>query len=205
MTIPYPMPDPVTEDTDGNIVPVRNIIPRRGMNSQGRQYPDGPLEPPPGWVSVGADFAKGVCESRPVPSEFWPDSAGEFLHNMYGGSEPEPGPPYVHTFRPPEPEYDDEGNQIWHEPDPAFTLKVVPNEYMRPGQVGMISAGRAPDGKMQVSAAVLADGQIRHRTFTAEDLEVLRISPGPAASSLPDSPYRSEVMQDEPTRCWSGP
>jgi hypothetical protein len=33
----------------------------------------------------------------------WPDSAGEFVHNMLGGSDPAPGPPYVHTIVPPEP------------------------------------------------------------------------------------------------------
>lgn len=32
----------------------------------------------------------------------WPDSAGEFVHNMLGG-DPAPGPPYVHTIVPPEP------------------------------------------------------------------------------------------------------
>lgn len=35
---------------------------------------------------------------------------------------------------------------------------------------------------------------------------VLRLlNPGPASSSLPDDPYRQEAVQDEPTRCWSGP
>ncbi|HEV2452529.1 MAG TPA: hypothetical protein VGS62_11465 [Streptosporangiaceae bacterium] len=28
---------------------------------------------------------------------------GEILHNLLGGIEPEPGPPYVHTFKSPEP------------------------------------------------------------------------------------------------------
>ena len=55
-------------------------------------------------------------------SEMWPDGAGEILHNMLGGSNPQPGPPWTHTIVPPEPEYDDEGNEIWREPDPAHTL-----------------------------------------------------------------------------------
>ena len=71
----------------------------------------------------------------------WPDSAGAFLHNMLGGTEPEPGPPYTHTIVPPEPIGEDEdGNPLYPEPGPAMTL-------------------------------------------------------------TDDSPYRAEVIQDEPTRC----
>lgn len=45
------------------------------MTSRGRQYPSGPLEPPPGW----------------------PEAAAAFLADMLGGA-PEPGPPYTHTL-----------------------------------------------------------------------------------------------------------
>lgn len=38
--IPYPMPDAFTEDAGGNIVPVRNILPRHTV--RGRFYENGP-------------------------------------------------------------------------------------------------------------------------------------------------------------------
>ena len=42
---------------------------------------------------------------------------------MLGGTEPEPGPPYTHTIVPPEPIGEDEdGNPLYPEPGPAFTL-----------------------------------------------------------------------------------
>ena len=68
--------------------------------SYGRQYPDGPLEPPPGW----------------------PEGAGEFMRNMLGGQQ-EPGPPWTHTLVPPEPTgQDEDGNPLYPEPGPAMTL-----------------------------------------------------------------------------------
>ena len=36
-------------------------------------------------------------------NDMWPEAAGEFLQNLLGGAESEPGPPYVHTLVPPEP------------------------------------------------------------------------------------------------------
>lgn len=55
-------------------------------------------------------------------SEMWPEAVGGFLHNMLGG-EPETGPPYTHTFVAPEPIGEDEdGNPVYPEPGPAFTL-----------------------------------------------------------------------------------
>ena len=81
------------------------------MTSQGRQYPDGPPA-----ASRDVNFA---------PVEV-PDGFGEMLSSLLGAPDPRQGPPYVHTFRPPEPEYDDEGNEIWHEPGPAFTLVKRP-------------------------------------------------------------------------------
>ena len=68
---------------------------------RGRQYPDGPLEAPPGW----------------------PQAAGGFLQNMLGADGLEPGPPYVHTYWPPEPDHDEDGNEIWPEPGPAITIE----------------------------------------------------------------------------------
>jgi hypothetical protein len=49
------------------------------------------------------------------------DAMGHFLAGLLAPVS-EPGPPYTHTLVPPEPEYDDEGNEVWREPDPAFTL-----------------------------------------------------------------------------------
>jgi hypothetical protein len=81
----------------------------------GRQYPDGPLEAPAGWA-LPDDWPE--CSLN-----FWPEAAGAFLASLYGDPEPEPGPPYVHTIVPPEPIGEDEdGNLIYLEPGPAFTL-----------------------------------------------------------------------------------
>ena len=58
----------------------------------------------------------------------FPDGAGElgeFLSNMLGGT-PEPGPPYVHTLTAPEPEYDDDGNEIYVPRPPTYTLTEIP-------------------------------------------------------------------------------
>lgn len=53
-------------------------------------------------------------------------SFGQFLHNMLGGPEPAPGPPYTHTLVPPEPEYDDAGNEVWQPEPPTYTLTETP-------------------------------------------------------------------------------
>jgi hypothetical protein len=56
-------------------------------------------------------------------SGMWPDGAGEFMFSLFGDpAAVADGPPWTHTFRPPEPEYDEEGNEIWREPDPTHTL-----------------------------------------------------------------------------------
>ena len=46
------------------------------------------------------------------------------MFNLFGDpAVMEAGPPYVHTFRPPEPiGYDDDGNPIHPEPRPTHTL-----------------------------------------------------------------------------------
>ena len=103
------------------------------MTSQGRQHPDGPLEPPPGWFADGADFAAGLAAgvqqspSRELEQAFAGIyrnliAAGEFMTALLGAPE-QPGPPYVHTFVPPEPiGQDEDGNDIYPPPGPAWTL-----------------------------------------------------------------------------------
>ncbi len=59
-------------------------------------------------------------------TDMWPEAAGEILANLLGDPEPRPGGPYVHTLKLPEPEYDDEGNEIWRMPDPPYTLVERP-------------------------------------------------------------------------------
>src|ERR1700677_713962 len=61
------------------------------VTDSGRQYPDGPLEAPPGWA---------LLDDWPECSlSFWPEAAWAFL---FGDPEPSPGPPYTHTFVPPQ-------------------------------------------------------------------------------------------------------
>ena len=90
------------------------------MSNTGRQYPDGPLEP-------GMVYSPLAGRTRPdvlaaVESWAWP-ALGEVMHSILGGSDREPGPPYTHTIVPPEPIGEDEdGNLLYPEPGPAFTL-----------------------------------------------------------------------------------
>lgn len=79
---------------------------------RGRQYPDGPLEPEPGMLYSPLDADAFALETL-----------GQVMASMFGATEPEPGPPYIHTFVLPEPEYDGEGNEILRKPDPSFTLE----------------------------------------------------------------------------------
>lgn len=55
------------------------------------------------------------------------DAMGSFLSNMLGAQQ-EPGPPYVHTMRPPAELYDDDGNFAGYEPGtepgPSYTLTI---------------------------------------------------------------------------------
>jgi hypothetical protein len=64
--------------------------------SYGRQYPDGPLKPPPGWPAV---TLKIPADPEMVPPHYWdfydeplwapvPDSAGGFLHVTLGEYRP---------------------------------------------------------------------------------------------------------------------
>jgi hypothetical protein len=55
-------------------------------------------------------------------SDAWPDGAGEFLHNLLSPVST-PGPPYTHTLVPPGPiGWDEDGNPLYPEPGPAFTV-----------------------------------------------------------------------------------
>lgn len=59
---------------------------------------------------------------------------GEFLHNLLGGTGPEPGPPYVHHFKMPEPigELED-GTPVYPPPGPTHTLTTEPPSSSLPG------------------------------------------------------------------------
>ena len=60
-------------------------------------------------------------------SEMWPEAASEFIGSLFGGTDPRPGPPYVHTLVPPEPiGWDDDGNPVYPEPGPSYTLTERP-------------------------------------------------------------------------------
>jgi hypothetical protein len=91
------------------------------VTTRGRQYPDSPLVPDPDVIY--RPLQQPAWPSSGTPEQFWPDGAGEVLHNILGGSEPEPGPPYTHTIVPPEPAgWDEDGNPVDPEPGPAFTV-----------------------------------------------------------------------------------
>lgn len=69
-------------------------------------------------------------ETPLLPSAFLPldvpEGSGEIMASLLGAPE-RPGPPYVHTFRPPEPiGQDEDGNDIYPEPGPAYTLTEAP-------------------------------------------------------------------------------
>lgn len=73
-------------------------------------------------------YSPFLGRSYPDPAEAedraW-QALGQLMHNPLNPEppEPSPGPPYVHTFAPPEPIGEDEdGNDIHPEPGPAFTL-----------------------------------------------------------------------------------
>jgi hypothetical protein len=57
----------------------------------------------------------------------WNDAAGAFLQNMLGGT-PDPGPPYVHTFKlPQQPVYASSGKLVYRPPaHPAYTMEIRP-------------------------------------------------------------------------------
>lgn len=50
----------------------------------------------------------------------YPEAMGAVLGKLFA-AEPTPGPPWVHTLEPPEPEYDENGNPYWPL-EPSFTI-----------------------------------------------------------------------------------
>jgi hypothetical protein len=65
-------------------------------------------------------------------------SAGEFLRNLLAPVS-QPGPPYTHTIVPPEPVgVDEDGNLIYPEPGPSYTLTA--GEIRPPGPRTEITA-----------------------------------------------------------------
>lgn len=69
------------------------------------------------------DYASLFEASPDVPAvPLFPDAVGAVLHAMLN-AEPEPGPPYMHTVKPPEPAgYDEDGRPIWDVPV-SFTIE----------------------------------------------------------------------------------
>ena len=73
----------------------------------------------------------------------------EFPGNYLGPAFlPEPSPPYVHTFKSPEPVgWDDDGNPLYPEPGPSYTLTK------RPAADVVREAGFGPvPGRIEVTA-----------------------------------------------------
>jgi hypothetical protein len=97
------------------------------VTSQGRQYPDGPLVPPPEWRDPLGEMrrfraAMDRLYTDPGVSAAEASALGQAMRDLMN-PEPAPGPPYVHTFAPPEPiGQDEDGNDIYPEPGPAITL-----------------------------------------------------------------------------------
>lgn len=92
------------------------------MATWGRQYPDGPLEPPPGWFS-DENLRKRASVAADVSG--WAAGAfGEVMRALLN-PEPEPGPPYVHTLAPPQqPVFSRSGKLVYRPPShPAYTLR----------------------------------------------------------------------------------
>jgi hypothetical protein len=95
------------------------------VTTRGRQYPDGPLVPDPDVIY--RPLQQPARLNAGTPDQFWPDVAGEVLHNILSGGGPAPGPQYTHTIVPPEPIGEDEdGNAVYPEPGPAYTLARRP-------------------------------------------------------------------------------
>lgn len=131
------------------------------MTSPGRQYPDGPLEPPPGWPNpLGAMKSFGAAMDRLYTDPGVPaaeaSALGQMMHAILGAPDPEPGPPYVHVLVPPEPIGEDkDGNDIYPEPGPAYTVREIPlAELVDPDRPAWL-----------VRAAVACDARERRREF----------------------------------------
>ena len=80
----------------------------------------GAPEPPPGMI-YSPFLGRSYPDPAEVESRAWA-ALGEVMHAVLN-PEPAPGPPYVHTLVPPEPiGWDEDGNPVYPEPGPAYTL-----------------------------------------------------------------------------------
>lgn len=72
---------------------------------------------------------------------FYPEAMGALLGKLFG-TEPQPGPPWVHTIEPPEPEYDEDGNPYWPL-EPSFTITDTGER--RPNALSFVRADQLID------------------------------------------------------------
>lgn len=72
-----------------------------------------PIVPDPSLIRTSAERDdEPSSEGAALSGPFYPEAMGVFLGKLLA-PEQQDGPPYVHTFRPPEPEYDEDGNLYW--------------------------------------------------------------------------------------------
>lgn len=63
---------------------------------------------------------------------YYPEAMGAFLNKLLN-PEPQPGPPWTHTFQPPPQEYGEDGEPIPLPPEPQFTIE--PYDLLAPPRV----------------------------------------------------------------------
>jgi hypothetical protein len=121
----------------------------------------------PDWFSAG-NLRKRQSLVAEVEAPAY-GALGYFMHRILN-PEPEPGPPYVHTFTlPQQPVYASSGKLVYRPPaHPAYTMEV------RPVADVVREAGFGPVPQ-RIEVTYLTD-----------------------ETSAPASPYRSEVIQDTP-------
>jgi hypothetical protein len=74
-----------------------------------------------------------MTDDDPPAGEQFPDGIGWLLHKLLS-PEPQPGPPYVHRFGPPEPDgYDEHGDPIYW-PKPTHTISALPTRTTQPNE-----------------------------------------------------------------------
>lgn len=109
-------------------------------------------------------YSPFLGRSYPDPAEAedraW-QALGQLMHNLLN-PEPPPGPPYTHTIVPPQPIGEDEdGNDIYPEPGPAYTVREIPlTELVDPDRPAWL-----------VRAAVACDARERRREFLCLAIE----------------------------------